>query len=418
MNPLLYHGTVIMKKFIKKIVADVKFSDAGQGHKLNEEPPAPRPQSRPMSAPRRAAPSQEAKTAGAAALARIEAMNNKQNTPLRAQQLELKRQVQRQQSEERNIVSPAVSREPEIVPQLGLRMVCPICQSSAPKPEMSCHFETCLEKQLELEPLKTTCTMIHTLNSGELLTNGVKTLSFFVKNVANSPDDEKYKKIRVNNAGVQRKVIPLVGGVEFLELSGFTRVTDDTDGEEYFIMLECPDHLTLCVETLETSKKLVPTLDRDVKVLHLSAGLQKFEFSPDFYRVTKEDLMSDQKRRAEEAERSDMLRTKATRDRDAGIGMRIYNYTIIRIRFPDGIYLQGTFSAHDTVQSIFKFVESSLRHPIQFSIVSPGNPPLTRDNTLLKAAGLVPSGVLNLSTAHKVEFTLLSDELVCKVADL
>ena len=64
-------------------------------------------------------------------------------------------------------------------------------------------------------------------------------------------------------------------------------------------MLECPipDHLTLCVETLETSKKLVPTLDRDVKVLHLSAGLQKFEFSPDFYRVTKEDLMSDQKRR-------------------------------------------------------------------------------------------------------------------------
>ena len=94
MNPLLYHGTVIMKKFIKKIVADVKFSDAGQGHKLNEEPPAPRPQSRPMSAPRRAAPSQEAKTAGAAALARIEAMNNKQNTPLRAQQLELKRQVQ------------------------------------------------------------------------------------------------------------------------------------------------------------------------------------------------------------------------------------------------------------------------------------------------------------------------------------
>ena len=70
--------------------------------------------------------------------------------------------------------------------------------------------------------------MIHTLNSGELLTNGVKTLSFFVRNVANSPDDEKYKKIRVNNAGVQRKVIPLVGGVEFLELSGFTRVTDDT----------------------------------------------------------------------------------------------------------------------------------------------------------------------------------------------
>ena len=45
--------------------------------------------------------------------------------------------------------------------------------------------------------------------------------------------------------------------------------------------------------------------------------------------------------RAEEAERGDMLRTKAMRDRDAGVGMRIYHYTIIRIRFPDGILLQG-----------------------------------------------------------------------------
>ena len=82
-------------------------------------------------------------------------------------------------------------------------------------------------QQLDLEPLKTTCTMIHTLNSGDLLANGVKTLTFFVRNVANSPLEEKYKKIRLSNAGVQKKIMPLVGGVEFLELSGFTRIKDD-----------------------------------------------------------------------------------------------------------------------------------------------------------------------------------------------
>ena len=90
-----------------------------------------------------------------------------------------------------------------------------------------------------------------------------------------------------------------------------------------------------------------------------------------------------------------------------------YNYIITNVT-----QLSGTFSAHDRVESVFKFVESALRHPIQFSLVTPGTPPLSRDNTLLKAAGLVPSGVMNLSTSQKSEFTLLSDELVCKLADI
>ena len=83
-----------MKKFIKKIVSDVKFSDAGQGHKLNEEPaPSSRPPTRPVSAPRRP-PSEESQSAGAAALARIEAANNKQGHAFKARQLEMKRQAQ------------------------------------------------------------------------------------------------------------------------------------------------------------------------------------------------------------------------------------------------------------------------------------------------------------------------------------
>lgn len=410
-----------MKKFIKKLVADVKFSDAGKGHKLNEETaPRPGPSSRPVSAPRRP-PSADAQTAGIAALARLEAANNKESPAMKAQKLEMKRQMQRQVSEERSAAQQAAPREPEVIPQLGLRMLCPICGLSTPKPEMPSHYESCLEKQLELEPLKTTCTMIHTLNKDEnLLAVGIKTLVFFVQNLANSPNEEKYRKIRVNNAGVQKKIMPLVGGVEFLEIAGFTRVTDDSDGEEYFMLLQLPaiDHLQLCIETLQSSKKLTPTLDRDVKVLQSSAGLRRFEVSPDFYRVTKGDLMAEQKRRAEEAERGEMLRTKAMRDRDAGVGMRIYHYTVIRVRFPDGLYLQGTFSAHDTVESVFKFVEGSLRYPISFTLITPGCPALRRDKTLLKAACLVPSGVLNLSTSDRTDFTLLSDELVCKLSEL
>lgn len=76
--------------------------------------------------------------------------------------------------------------------------------------------------------------MIHTLNKDEeKLAVGVKTLAFFVQNVVKCPDDEKYKKIRVKNAGVQKKIMPLVGGVEFLEIAGFTRIADEA-GQCFF----------------------------------------------------------------------------------------------------------------------------------------------------------------------------------------
>jgi hypothetical protein len=44
--------------------------------------------------------------------------------------------------------------------------------------------------------------------------------------------------------------------------------------------------------------------------------------------------------RAEEIERSQVLRTKAMREKEEQREMRKYRYALIRIRFPDGILLQ------------------------------------------------------------------------------
>ena len=44
--------------------------------------------------------------------------------------------------------------------------------------------------------------------------------------------------------------------------------------------------------------------------------------------------------RSELAERESMLRTKAMREREEMRERRKYRYTLIRIRFPDGIVLQ------------------------------------------------------------------------------
>ena len=45
--------------------------------------------------------------------------------------------------------------------------------------------------------------------------------------------------------------------------------------------------------------------------------------------------------RADVIERSGMLRTKAMKEAEAQRALRKYRYALIRIRFPDGVLLQG-----------------------------------------------------------------------------
>ncbi|KAH6776820.1 ubiquitin-associated domain-containing protein [Perilla frutescens var. hirtella] len=50
------------------------------------------------------------------------------------------------------------------------------------------------------------------------------TLLTFAKNVATNPNEEKFRKIRLNNANFQDRVGKLKGGLEFLELCGFETI--------------------------------------------------------------------------------------------------------------------------------------------------------------------------------------------------
>lgn len=49
-----------------------------------------------------------------------------------------------------------------------------------------------------------------------------------------------------------------------------------------------------------------------------------------------------------------------------------YKFALIRIRFPDGVYLQGTFSVYEKLEQIFHFVESCLKNEnLEFKLMSP-----------------------------------------------
>lgn len=173
-------GTVCpnnMKKFIRKLVADIKFSDVGEGRRLDSDTPTTSAVSN-VPAPRRP-PTADSRTAGAAALARMEASNNKMNSTMRAQKEQMRKEVVRQKST--GSVTPlpvaAPEREPEVIGQMGLRLLCPLCSASYPKQAVYEHIEECLITQLDLEPLKTTCVMIHAMNKDQaLLDTGVNTL--------------------------------------------------------------------------------------------------------------------------------------------------------------------------------------------------------------------------------------------------
>lgn len=55
-----------------------------------------------------------------------------------------------------------------------------------------------------------------------------------------------------------------------------------------------------------------------------------------------------------------VLKTKAMREREEVRTMNRYKFALIRVRFPDGIYLQGTFNVYDKMADVYEFVQSCL----------------------------------------------------------
>lgn len=66
---------------------------------------------------------------------------------------------------------------------------------------------------------------------------------------------------------------------------------------------------------------------------------------------------------AKQREERRALRTRAQREADAASRRREYKRALVRVRFPDGYALQGTFGAAEPVSALFEFVAGSLREP-------------------------------------------------------
>lgn len=241
------------------------------------------------------------------------------------------------------------------------------------KDEIEDRIGQTLVDQLDQEPLLIAVTLLFTANykKQEKLDKCIETLCKYVENILKNPGDEKYRKIRIENAIFKENVYSIKYSDMVLKKAGFKPMSlpkreNENELDEHFVYdQEDLRPLEALKEALSLGQPILPELDRNIKIFKIrssNANLNKFEIPNEFYNLGVEELKREMTRKNEALEKSGMLRTKAMRERDEQLELRRYNYCLIRVRFPDDLILQAVFKANERVEELYKLVQSSLEH--------------------------------------------------------
>ncbi|NXN23296.1 UBXN6 protein, partial [Nycticryphes semicollaris] len=400
-----------MRKFFQEIKADLKFKTAGPGQKLSEPSRVPKEKPKAEAAPKpRQGPTDEAQMAAAAALARMEL---KPKAKVASSQEAIKNQVRKElmaeaaasekglPGEEKDLTSP--EREGAAVPSVsGVYFICPLTGVVVRKDQKEKQLREAIQSYFSVDPVAASIMEIHTFNKDrEKVRVGLETMAKYLDNIYLHPEEEKYRKIKLQNKVFQERISCLEGIHRFFQSIGFETKTLPTP-EEYYVlkeeMLTKLEDLKGYKEQLLSSEPLRAQLDRQLCLFKPSPQAARFELPNDFYNLTAEEIKREQRLRTEAVEKASMLRTRAMREKEEQREMRKYNYTLVRVRFPDGYILQGTFYARESVSALYSFVREALRDDwLPFELLGPGGVKLTDENLAFNECGLVPSALLTLA---------------------
>ncbi|XP_068174950.1 UBX domain-containing protein 6 [Antennarius striatus] len=407
-----------MKKFFDDIKKDIKFKSAGPGKKLTEDTSTKpeKVQSSSSGKNNRHAPSEGAQMAGAAALARIEQHQRpKVHTSQDAIRNQVKRELQAEAAAQAEKEKVHTTEETQMLVKdltnlsvSGVYFTCPLTGATLTKSRREVHIKEAILMRFEEDAVEASVMMIHTFNKDkEKVKAAVDIISKYVENICKNPSEEKYRKIKLSNRVFQEKVCCVEGSREFLQSLGFTSVmlpVESQEEEEEFLVLpvQSPDDLELMKERrdrLQRGEAVRAQLDRQAQVFRPSPNAQRFELPPEFYNLTAEELKREQQQRSDLVEKNAMLRTKAMREKEEQRARRKYNYTLLRIRLPDGHLLQGTFYAWDRLPVLFEFVRESLVDGWQpFELIAPGSQKIQEsDEVALAECNLVPAALLTFA---------------------
>ncbi|CAL7947213.1 unnamed protein product [Xylocopa violacea] len=368
-----------IKSFFQKAKLDAKFMNAGKGHKLTESTSIAGSTSI-IEPKKRVEPTKEAKVAGQAALARLEAKEcniKKLNTSYAAIKAQVKRELEQEKKAQQEAQKNHVESEEQIQDAIkdnsllavtNIYYRCPYLSNEIlSQDEWKVNIKEFLYAQLKGEEAGIiSCLVIQNCNSKKEKINAcVETLGKYLENIINNAEEEKYKKIRMQNKVFQDKVVPIKGALEFLNAAGFRqkKLLNNDKEEDFLVWSEdncsIEDLITL-LEALKTAEPIPLELDRNLQVLLPMQASKRTELPQSFFNLTAEDIKKEQQLRSEAVERNQMLRTKAMRERDEKEKLRKYKFSLIRIKFPDNLILQGTFSVHENFQNVINFVSENL----------------------------------------------------------
>lgn len=425
-----------IKKFFDKKKTDAKFKIAGPGQSLSSENRNVKSSSSSSSRnpAARKNPTHDAQRAGAAALSRVQGQPKEVDWSLQAIKAQARRELEAEQKhmEELKISeSNAQSQKPseihlDAAPMLATQGVYFHCQLLGPEvasyQEIKERIREFLYCQVADDAGISACLIIHTCNKDkEKVKVCIETLCKYIENIVSNPTEEKFRKIRMSNKAYQERVHPIEGVPEFLTAAGFTQQElPFNEGTDQFWVFGCDNlsdmsPLEQLRDALVSCEPLKPQLDRGLSVLLPAEAATHTDLPPGFFNLTADELRKEQQLKTEQVERDSMLMTKAMRERAEAREMRKYRFSLIRVRFPDGLILQGTFGVYEKFAEVMKFVRENLSNDWRpFFLKLSGGSNITEEEKNLVELHLAPAVVLNFSWDLSVQDPNLDDSLYLK----
>ncbi|XP_044526994.1 UBX domain-containing protein 6 isoform X1 [Gracilinanus agilis] len=406
-----------MKKFFQEIKADIKFKSAGPGQKLTDpagEKGSKERQSQQATKQTRQGPTNEAQMAAAAALARLEQKQPRSRGP--TSQDSIRNQVKKELQAEATVSGISESSGANVIPEAkeegsanlsvtGVYFTCPFTGAILRKDQRDAHIKEVINKYADKDPVAASIMKIHTFNRDrEKVKLGVDTIAKYLDNIHLHPEEEKYRKIKLQNKVFQERINCLEGANEFFRAIGFEKTTlpipEQEASEEFYVLGEDAqvEKLEQHKVALQNSEPVRAQLARQRRIFKPSPLAAQFDLPGDFFNLTTEELKREQKLRTDAVERLSVLRTKAMREKEEQREMRKYTYTLLRVRFPDGHILQGTFYARERLSALYSYVREALQSDwLPFELLPVGGHKLLDDSLAFNECGLVPSALLTFT---------------------
>lgn len=287
----------------------------------------------------------------------------------------------------------------------------------------------------------------------------LKTLITVIQNIVSNPMEPKYRSLNISKKAMQEKICQYKSLMGFLNLCGFEQkesemvlkgfpgeylkqaldtiydelkingtkfgVTVKSNFDPYAEAISSTTGQRISSGAAETSqynpsyidkmieeerqfkKKLLERSveDREIKVFNTLSGDKNFK---QMMRVYEEENLKEDEEYEENLRKASALKLMGENAKNQKFGnkrlqeyeklrsQKVYSTTMIRIKFPDGLVLQGKFGAREKFSKVIEFVKENIFEKDRefYLFKAPPKKIIKETNDTLKKLDLVPSGMV------------------------